>query len=50
MDIHDTTPTYNLKVVVQETGLRPDTLRAWERRYGLPQPDRRGGGRDAAHA
>jgi methanogenic corrinoid protein MtbC1 len=44
MDIHDTTPTYNLKVVVQETGLRPDTLRAWERRYGLPQPDRSGGG------
>ncbi len=31
----DTTPTYNLKVVVQETGVKPDTLRAWERRYGL---------------
>ncbi len=37
-------PTYNLKVVVQETGLKPDTLRAWERRYGLPQPDRTSGG------
>ncbi len=38
------TPTYNLKAVVQETGLKPDTLRAWERRYGLPQPQRTTGG------
>jgi DNA-binding transcriptional MerR regulator len=37
-------PTFNLKAVVHETGLRPDTLRAWERRYGLPHPDRTGGG------
>ncbi|MCB0196873.1 MAG: MerR family transcriptional regulator [Anaerolineae bacterium] len=36
--------TFNLKAVVQETGLKPDTLRAWERRYGLPQPDRTDGG------
>jgi MerR family transcriptional regulator, light-induced transcriptional regulator len=34
------TPTFNLKAVVQETGIKPDTLRAWERRYGLPQPNR----------
>jgi DNA-binding transcriptional MerR regulator len=34
------TPTFNLKVVVRETGLKPDTLRAWERRYDLPQPQR----------
>jgi len=34
------TPIYNLKAVVQETGLKPDTLRAWERRYGLPEPQR----------
>lgn len=34
------TPIYNLKAVVQETGLKPDTLRAWERRYGLPSPQR----------
>lgn len=40
----DTTPVYNLKVVVRETGLKPDTLRAWERRYGLPQPQRTEGG------
>lgn len=33
-------PTFNLKAVVQETGLKPDTLRAWERRYGLPEPQR----------
>lgn len=38
------TPTYNLKAVVQETGLKPDTLRAWERRYGLPEPQRTGSG------
>ncbi|MBE2223425.1 MAG: MerR family transcriptional regulator [Anaerolineae bacterium] len=40
----DTTPTFNLKAVVQETGIKPDTLRAWERRYGLPQPQRTSGG------
>ncbi len=38
------TPTFNLKAVVQETGLKPDTLRAWERRYGLPKPQRSSGG------
>lgn len=38
------TPTFNLKAVVQETGLKPDTLRAWERRYGLPTPTRTTGG------
>ena len=37
-------PTYNLKAVVNETGLKPDTLRAWERRYGLPNPNRTAGG------
>jgi len=36
-------PLYNLKAVVQQTGLKPDTLRAWERRYGLPTPARSGG-------
>lgn len=38
------TPTFNLKAVVQETGIKPDTLRAWERRYGLPEPNRSSGG------
>lgn len=37
-------PTFNMKVVVQETGLTPDTLRAWERRYGMPVPERTEGG------
>ena len=39
-----TTPAFNLKVVLKETGIRPDTLRAWERRYGLPKPQRSAGG------
>jgi DNA-binding transcriptional MerR regulator len=33
-------PIYNLSSVVRETGVKADTLRAWERRYGLPQPAR----------
>jgi DNA-binding transcriptional MerR regulator len=37
-------PTYNLRAVVQETGLKAETLRAWERRYGLPVPERSEGG------
>ncbi len=41
---NDQTPTFNLKAVVKETGLKPDTLRAWERRYDLPQPERTSGG------
>src|SRR5688572_24436423 len=44
MPVFDSTPIYNLKAVVQETGLKPDTLRAWERRYGMPEPDRTQGG------
>jgi MerR family transcriptional regulator, light-induced transcriptional regulator len=37
-------PIYNLKVVVSETGVKPETLRAWERRYGFPKPLRSPGG------
>lgn len=37
-------PVYNLKAVLQETGIAADTLRAWERRYGLPLPQRTAGG------
>lgn len=40
----DFVPTYNLKAALRETGLKADTLRAWERRYGLPQPERSAGG------
>ncbi|GAB4431680.1 MAG: hypothetical protein Kow002_19880 [Anaerolineales bacterium] len=39
-----TKSTYNLKVVVKKTGIAADTLRAWERRYGLPIPERTPGG------
>lgn len=38
------TPTYNIKVVLNKTGIAADTLRAWERRYGLPIPQRTAGG------
>lgn len=37
-------PAYNLKAVLKETGLKPDVLRAWERRYKLPKPQRTPGG------
>lgn len=36
----DRMPIFNLKAVVHETGIKPDTLRAWERRYGIPTPNR----------
>jgi DNA-binding transcriptional MerR regulator len=42
--MRDTKPSYNLKVIVRETGIKPDTLRAWERRYNLPAPQRTEGG------
>jgi MerR family transcriptional regulator, light-induced transcriptional regulator len=38
------TPIYNLGAVLKETGLAADTLRAWERRYGIPKPKRTPGG------
>lgn len=37
-------PTYSLGAVLRETNMKPDTLRAWERRYNLPQPIRSEGG------
>ena len=37
-------PVFNLSVVLNETGLKPDILRVWERRYGLPKPSRSSGG------
>ena len=44
MSIISKEPAYNLKVVMRETGIKADTLRAWERRYGLPHPERTAGG------
>ncbi|HNP85871.1 MAG: B12-binding domain-containing protein [Chloroflexi bacterium SZAS-1] len=39
-----TAPVFNTKAVSRETGVPPDTFRAWERRYGVPRPQRTAGG------
>jgi MerR family transcriptional regulator, light-induced transcriptional regulator len=36
----DFAPKYNVKAVSHLVGIPPVTLRAWERRYGLPTPQR----------
>ena len=41
--MNNKTPVYNLMVVLKETGLKADVLRAWERRYDLPRPQRTAG-------
>jgi len=38
------TPLYNLNAVLREVNITPDVLRAWERRYQLPVPQRTAGG------
>ena len=40
----DDMPVYTIKTVVQETGIAPATLRAWERRYHCLSPGRSDGG------
>src|SRR5688500_12450197 len=42
---HADEPIYNIKAVVQQTGVPADTVRAWERRYGVPLPRRTETGR-----
>lgn len=37
-------PLHSVRVVARRTGLTPDLLRAWERRYGAVQPVRSAGG------
>jgi MerR family transcriptional regulator, light-induced transcriptional regulator len=37
---YSTKPLYNIKAVVQATNISPSTLRAWERRYNMCQPQR----------
>lgn len=37
-------PIFNTKAVARDTGVPPDTFRAWERRYGVPRPQRTPGG------
>ena len=44
MAVQETQPRFNLGYVVRETNIKADTLRAWERRYGLPAPERTDGG------
>ncbi len=44
MDEPNSTPLYNMSVVLRKTGLKADTLRAWERRFGVPTPTRTAGG------
>jgi methanogenic corrinoid protein MtbC1 len=33
-------PVYNIRSVVERTGIAAETIRAWERRYGYPDPYR----------
>ena len=44
MTVQEIQPRFNLGYVVRETNIKADTLRAWERRYGLPAPERTDGG------
>lgn len=37
-------PLYGIHEVAERTGLSPELIRAWERRYGLPSPERTAGG------
>jgi methanogenic corrinoid protein MtbC1 len=39
-----TASVFNTKAVARETGVPADTFRAWERRYGVPRPQRTEGG------
>ena len=41
---HDTSPAYAIGVVSKLTGIHPETLRMWERRYAVVQPGRSKGG------
>lgn len=43
MSRYSRTPIFNLRLAVHQTKLTLDTLRAWEKRYNLPQPDRTAG-------
>ena len=44
MGISDQTSLFPLRLVVSRTGLKPETIRAWERRYGAVNPARTPGG------
>ena len=36
----NTEPRYRINAVAEMTGVPAPTLRAWERRYGIPRPGR----------
>lgn len=38
--LNDTRPTFHIGAVARMTGLSPDIIRAWERRYGVVAPSR----------
>lgn len=38
--VDDAKPKYTIRAAAQRTGLPPETLRAWEKRYGVPAPAR----------
>ena len=43
--LHDTSqPRHPIRVVAERTGVSPNLLRAWERRYGIVDPERSDGG------
>jgi MerR family transcriptional regulator, light-induced transcriptional regulator len=44
LNSYDNTPVFTIRTIVQETGIPPATLRAWERRYGVLSPSRSEGG------
>jgi MerR family transcriptional regulator, light-induced transcriptional regulator len=39
-ETYSTDPVFNVKAIVHQTGVAAATLRAWERRYGIPTPPR----------
>lgn len=43
-DDYSDDPIYNVKAIALQSGVKASTLRAWERRYGVPKPDRTGSG------
>jgi len=38
------TPKLNIAALTRRTGVPPDTIRKWEQRYGVLQPERTSGG------
>src|SRR5579859_4916608 len=45
LERYPSVPRYNMLAVEKATGLSPRTLRSWERRHGIPAPQRDAGGR-----